>query len=54
MVQYINIYNIGDTYFCEHRGWSRQLKAKSFMEADKEVRTNWKGSEHIKVFLVVN
>lgn len=52
MVQYINVYHIGNLFFCEHRGWSRQLKAKSLMEADREVRSNWKGSEPIKVILV--
>jgi len=52
MVQYINVFHIGDDFFCERRGWSRKLKAKSFVEADREVRENWKGSEPLKVFLV--
>lgn len=54
MEQYIYVYHIGNEFFCEHRGWSRKLKAKSFMEADREVRKNWKGSEPIKVFLVAD
>lgn len=53
-MQYINIYHIGTTFFCEHRGWSRQLKAHTFHDADQEVRASWKGSEPIKVYLVYN
>ena len=52
MVQYINVYHIGNVFFWEHRGWSEKLKAKSFLEADREVRSNWKGSEPIRVFWV--
>lgn len=48
MIQNINIYHKGDSFFYEHRGYSRPLKAKSHTEAEKEVRASWKGSEPIK------
>lgn len=50
MIQYINIYPNGGVFYYEHRGYSRPLKAKSYIEAEKEIKTFWKGSEPIRCF----
>ena len=52
MIRDIYVYHIGNQFFYEYRGYSRKLKAKSLMEADREVRSIWKSSAPYKVFLV--
>ena len=50
MIQYIYIYSKDGVLYYEHRGYSHPLKASSYTDAEKELRTQWKGSEPIRCF----